>query len=191
MRRHAVRFRGLAIAPEFNDREVVLAVGLDHGLKAQVAVVLASVLGKLFGESRAVLTLGRNDIDMRHGSDGRPARFGCKRCNRQWEMGALIDGRILDGFDLLAKFSCRRCLAMALGARLILPCLKEYELVWQADALQGLCTQIARLPLGGFAKLAHQLFGLRRLSRHDFEVGDNVAGTFRDWRRSSRRLCQS
>src|SRR5262245_1935998 len=106
-------------------------------------------------------------------------------------MYALIDRRILDGLDLFAKFKARGRLAMALGARLVLPRLKEHELVWQADALQGLGTQIARLASGGFAKLPHQLFGLPCLSRHDLKVGDDVAGTFRHRWWSSRCLCQS
>ena len=58
MGRHAVRFGGLAIAPEFDDGEMVLAVGLDHRLKTQVALILAAIIGELFGERRPVLPLG-------------------------------------------------------------------------------------------------------------------------------------
>src|SRR5262249_54454515 len=81
MRRHAVRFRSLAITPEFDDREMVLTVGLHHGLKAQIAAVLASVFGELFGERRTVLPLRRNDIDMGHGGAGGLAGPGWKRGN--------------------------------------------------------------------------------------------------------------
>src|SRR5262245_47167491 len=130
MRRHAVCFCSLAITPELDDREMVLAVGLHHGLKTQIAVVLTAILGELFGERRAVLPLRRNDIDMGHGRDGRLAGLGRKRGNRQGKMGALIKGSILDGFDLVAKLRGRLRLAMSVGTHLILPCLEQHELVW-------------------------------------------------------------
>src|SRR5690349_19476558 len=45
--RHAMRLRRLAIPPQFDDGKVVLPIGLNHGLKTQVAIVLATVLGEL------------------------------------------------------------------------------------------------------------------------------------------------
>src|SRR5262249_60008874 len=73
VRRHAVCLGGLTVAPKFDEREVVLPVGLRCGLKAKVAVILATVLGQLLDNRSAVLALRRDHVDVGYDFQRLPA----------------------------------------------------------------------------------------------------------------------
>src|SRR5690349_22113917 len=90
-------------------------------LEAQIAVVLAAVVGELLGDRGAVLSLRRDDVDMGDHGNRRAAGLRLQRPDRKREMHALVDGRILDGLDLVAELGGRGRLGVGLGRDLILP----------------------------------------------------------------------
>ena len=165
MGRHAVRVGGLAVAPQLDDGEVVLPVGLGHRLEAQIAIVLAAVLGELLGDRGAVLALRRNDVDMGDDRNRRPAALGGDGSDREREMHALVEGGVLHRFDLVAELGGGGRLGVGVHGGLVLPRFEQHELIELADALQGLGAQISGLLARGVAEPAHQ----RR--RHVVAVG--------------------
>ncbi len=78
---------------------MVLPVGLRHRLETQIAVILATVIGKLLHERRPVLALRRDDVDMRDPDDGGAAEAGRQRADRQREMDTLVVRRVLDRLE--------------------------------------------------------------------------------------------
>ena len=54
---HAVCVGGLAVAPQFNNGEMVLPIDLGHRLEPQIAIILAPILRQLLGDRGSVLSL--------------------------------------------------------------------------------------------------------------------------------------
>src|SRR5262249_7795055 len=89
---HAMRLRGLAVAPQFDDSEVVLPIDLSYHLKAMVAAIPPAVLRKLLDNRSAILPLRWDHVDVGHDCQRRRAARCVDRANRQREMDARISG---------------------------------------------------------------------------------------------------
>src|SRR5262249_11014296 len=104
---HAVHIGGLAVAPQFDDRKVVLPIDLSYGLKATVTADTPAVLRKLLDNRGAILPLRRDHVDVGHNCQRRLPARRVDRSDRQRKMDPRISGCDLDCPDLLLELDGR------------------------------------------------------------------------------------
>jgi hypothetical protein len=123
------------LLPAFDQREMILPVGLDHVVEAEVTRRVPALLRKAFHLGGARLNLRRHDIDVGQDHDG-ITRNLLRRADRKSCMNALVIGRALQGVERSTEGRDRRRRNKRLLGGLRLPLLDQGEMIGVGNALQ-------------------------------------------------------